>query len=225
MTIDEPIQLNNTDEEDVSDVVQMLEKSFDVKFSKTAFIKVTTFGELCDVIKSYVIGRHEEGCTTQQAFYKIRTALGAILSISKAEIKPATRLEDLFPRKGRKRQITKFEKHLGLKARLLTYPDWLTSCFTIGFLLSLFAFFIDWRIAVSGIVVFSAVFRLEGKLGRELTIQAIGQLTEKMTLKHYAGMRRTKGSINRHEIVEIIKTAFCVHLYIDREYLTADAPL
>ena len=148
------IILSDCDEEDIFDVIVKLEKSFGVKFSKTAFANVKTFGDLCDVIEVYV-NRYDEkdDCTKQQAFYKIRNAIKAIHP-DKNQIELNSKLSDIFPRRNRRRQVKKFQKQLGIKINFLTYPRWLLIIVAIGFITSLVSFFWNWSIAISGILFF-----------------------------------------------------------------------
>ena len=71
MTILDDIKLDEYEDEDIFDIVVKLEKSFAIKIARDAFINVKTFGDLCDVIESYIKYDNKEDCTKQQAFYKI----------------------------------------------------------------------------------------------------------------------------------------------------------
>jgi acyl carrier protein len=223
MTTIDPIELKNIDDEEVFDVVNKLEKSFDIKFSRTAFFNVKTFGDLCDIIQAHIDQEYQESCTKQQAFHKIRKAIGETLPVTETPITPASDLSVLFPPKKRRQQIKAFEDRLGIKVNILTSSAWLSMALEIGLLLSFLAFFIDWKIALSGIAFFMAAFKIAGKLAKDLNLQTVRQLTEKVVIEHYAAIRRTKGTVNRNEILETIKTAFSSHLAIDKKYLTADA--
>src|SRR5437868_13104950 len=105
MTEVDQLQLEDYDDEDIFDVVIELEKSFKVKFSKTAFLNVKTFGDLCNIIQSYINYEHADGCTKQQAFYKIRRAINTVLPVKEGPIKPDSQLAELFPRKNRRQQV------------------------------------------------------------------------------------------------------------------------
>ena len=48
------IELRSIDPEDVGDVLQKVEQSFDFKFVDSDFNGIKTFGELCDLITSKV---------------------------------------------------------------------------------------------------------------------------------------------------------------------------
>jgi hypothetical protein len=105
----------------------------------------------------------------------------------------------------------------------LTYPGWLALTFGIGFLLSLAAFFYDWKIALSGIVFFLAAIKIAEKLGKTLDFQTVRQLTEKLAREHYVYVRRTKGTFNKQELLQTIIDTFNNDLAIEKAYLTRDA--
>lgn len=89
--------LGNFDEEEIFDAILKLEKSFGSKFGEDAFLNVSTFGELCDVFERQIEFNHQESCTSQQAFYKIREALNATQGFSENEIEPNSQLSSVFP--------------------------------------------------------------------------------------------------------------------------------
>jgi hypothetical protein len=95
--------------------------------------------------------------------------------------------------------------------------------FGIGFLLSLAAFFYDWRIALSGIVFFLAAMKIAERLGKTLDFQTVRELTEKLSREHYINVRRTKGTVNKQETLQVIIDTFSNHLAIEKAYLTREA--
>ncbi len=223
MTIFSDIKLDKYESEDIFDVIVKLEKSFAIKFDERAFINVETFGELCDVIESYIKYDNKEDCTKQQAFYKIRTAISETQLIDKRLITLDTKLANLFPRKNRRQQVKMFERKLGIDLNLLTYSGWLALIFLFGLFASFVAFFFDWKIAVSGITFFAIALNMGDKLGKDLELETVRELTEKTAAKHYVDVRRTKLTVNRNEILETIKEAFKTELSIEKEQLTRDA--
>lgn len=223
MTKLDDIKLDEYEDEDIFDIVVKLEKSFAIKFDKEAFINVKTFGDLCDVIENYIKYDNKEDCTKQQAFYKIRTAISETQLTDKRLITPDTKLVDLFPRHNRRRQVKLFQRQLGRDLRFLTYPGWLELILIAGSLASFIAFFFDWKIAVSGITFFAIAFNAADKLGKDLAIKTVKELTEKAAIEHYVDMRSPKLTVNRNEILDIIKEAFNTGLAIEKEQLTRDA--
>jgi len=223
MKDDNDIKLENYEDEDIGDIVVILEKSFAIKFDQYAFINVRTFGELCDVVESYIQYDHKEGCTKQQAFYKIRAAISETQSIDKSAITLGSKLADLFPRHNRRRQIKIFKKQLGIKVKFLTFPGWLATTLFAGLLCSFIAFFFDWKVALSGTAFFALTITIAEKLGKDLELDTVKDLTEKAVTEYYVEIRRSKLTVNRKEIVAIITDAFSRELSLEKEHLTRDA--
>ena len=178
---------------------------------------------MCDVIESYIKYDNKEDCTKQQAFYKIRTAISETQLIDKKAINLDTKLVDLFPRQNRRQQVKIFQRQLGAKLKFLTYPGWLALTLIIGLLASFMAFFIDWKIAVTGITFFAIALNIAEKLGKDLAVETVKELTEKAAAEHHVSMRSSKLTVNRNEILDTIKDAFVSGLAIEKKDLTRDA--
>src|SRR4051812_5009599 len=106
-------KLDNYEDEDIFDVVVKFQRSFGLTFEKDTFYNVKTFGDLCDVIINKVQGNNSDDCTAQQAFYKIRNAIARTQLIDKNSITLASKLQELFPRNNRRRNIKGLEGELG----------------------------------------------------------------------------------------------------------------
>lgn len=221
--INDITKLDNYEAEDIGDVVLKLEKSFGLKFEKNTFISVKTFGDLCDIFESQITYVNQDDCTKQQAFYRIREAISLTQQVSQSEIILDSKLIDLFPRHNRRQKTGEFQDHLGIKVKILTYPDWVALIFGLGFLLSLIAFFFDWKIALSGIIFFLFVTKIADKVGMTLAVQTVRQLVEKTAKENYGAVRRNTKTVNRKEILPTIIETFSSDLDIDKAYLTRDA--
>jgi hypothetical protein len=222
VSYDDSTNLADFEYQDVFDVVIKLEKSFGLKFEKEAFSNVETFGDLCDVFENYLNYPHVDDCTKQQAFYQVRKAISATQKISEDQIKLESTLSYLFPRNNRRKKAKEFKNYLGIDIKILTYPGWLASVFVIGFLLSLVAFFFDWKIALTGILFFISASKIANYLGKDLNLLTVRALTEKLSTEYYIDIRRTSGTINRKEISQIIIDMFSTDLGIEKTNLTRE---
>ncbi|MFN4315759.1 MAG: hypothetical protein ACK4E0_15795 [Chitinophagaceae bacterium] len=219
--IDTIARLHDYDAEDIFDVIVKLEKSFGLEFDKEAFLHVNTFGDLCEVFDNYINAREQrEDCITQQAFYRIRSAITSVLPINIDNIYPETRLEDLFPVDSRRKDAKLFKKEVRVNVRLLTYPGWLALCFVAGIVLSFATLFYDWRVALGGLAFFVGAIKVAETFGRTLVVETVGQLAEKMAREHYTESRRNKGTVNRKEVTQLIINTFSEDLAIEKAYLT-----
>ena len=216
-------KLDDYIEEEIFEIVGKLEKSFGIKFERTTFINVKTFGELCDVFGQHITGQNKDDCTRQQAFYKVRKAISKTVHLDEKRIVPGDNLGLLFPHANRRRKIKEFENYLGASADILIYPRWMNLAFTICSIISFIVFFFDWRIAVSGIVLCVLTTKVAAKLGKSLTVQTVRQLTDKLTSENYAQMRRATGTVNKKEVLPVIADVFSDNLGVDKIHLTKNA--
>jgi hypothetical protein len=113
------VNLSNIDPEDVGDVLLKIERSFNIRFTDEDLKGVKTFGALCDLVVDKVKQVQSDSCTTQQAFYKLRNAINAKKPIEKCDLKPQTKLCELFPRDNRIEVVADLEAEMGLHMNLL----------------------------------------------------------------------------------------------------------
>ncbi|WP_118974814.1 hypothetical protein [Taibaiella koreensis] len=222
-TTNKTYRLEDCFDEDVFDVAQKLEKSFDLTLPVDAFIQVHTLGDLCAVFERHITARQCNDCTSQQAFYRVRRAIAATLSVDEKEITPDDQLAHFFPKANLRRKVNTFQAHLGIKVPLLTYPNWLLAVFLLLFLIFFVSLFFGGRAATVGGLLFFAGIDLAKTHGRKLIPQTIRQLTEQLVSEHYTMIRTRKGTVNRKEVRRIIVNTFARDLDIDKTWLTMDA--
>lgn len=217
------IELKNIDPEDIEDLLTKVEDSFDIKFTDNELAHVQTFGEICDHIKGKIQLENKEDCTTQQAFYKLRTAILTTLHLDKDELTIDTLLKDLLPRQTRRTRTKKIEDELGFKLALLRPPHFVTGFLALLLLASFIGVFIKWQIGLTGLALSMGGLWLAAKTGNELDVKTIGQLTEKMTRENYLKSRRNPKTFNEDEIEKILTDWFSNDLGIEKTKLNREA--
>ncbi|RYF46860.1 MAG: hypothetical protein EOO39_49160 [Cytophagaceae bacterium] len=95
--------LKHTDQEDILDVIELAERSFCADLSAVYNKRVSTLGEFVDLMNQYTPGESATDCTTQQAFYRIRSSLTTALLTDPASIRPDTSLSALIPPANRRK--------------------------------------------------------------------------------------------------------------------------
>lgn len=225
MKIVSDIKLDNIDPEDFGDSILKLEKSFGVKFADNSMKDAKTFGDICDIIESQINLTDKNDCTIQQAFYKVRKAIGLTQNFDESKIKPQTKLEDIFPRSNRRQNVKNFQQALGFSVDILSMKSWLALTLATGFILSLITFFFSWQYAIAGLTFFTLGMWTANKFSKELNVSTVRELTEKISREHYSLARRQSGTVNKNEIVKIIQEVFIADHLLDREHLTKDASL
>lgn len=219
------IELKNIDPEDIEDLLVKVEDSFDIKFVDNELAHVQTFGEMCDHIKGKIQLENTDDCTSQQAFYKLRTSIATTLQLDKDELTLDTLLTDLLPRQTRRTKTKKIEHELGFKLSLLRPPHFVTGFLALLLLVSFIGVFFNWQVGLMGLGLSIGGLWLGGKTANELDIKTVGQLAEKMTRENYLKSRRNPKTYNDNEIEKVLTDWFSNDLGIDRTKLTREARL
>ena len=221
----EEFKLKDTDREDIEDLLKKIEKSFDIKFYEGELKHIKTFGELCDYIINKIELDNADDCTSQQSFYKIRTAISEELHIDNIRITPETLLDETFPKPGRRKKIKRIEQNLGFKISILEPPTWVTVLFVLILLFSIIGLFFNVVYGFSGII-FSVIGQImANKTGTILNVNTLGELSEKITMEHYLKSRRNPKTINRNELEKILTDWFSKDLLLDKSELQRDTKL
>ncbi|MEO7213236.1 hypothetical protein [Mucilaginibacter sp.] len=217
------LNLNNFDAEDIGDVLLKIEKSFDIAFADNDLKEAKTFGALCDVVVAKVKHAQADSCTTQQAFYKLRSAINAKNPTEKYLVKPQTKLCELFPRDNRIEVVADIEAEMGFHMNLLQPKPWVVWMFGLLLVGSVALFWINSTVATLGLIVSIAGLRLAGRFGKELKVKTIGDLAEKIAREHYLKCRRDASTVNRAEIVQKVKELFAESFHLELSVLTKEA--
>jgi acyl carrier protein len=214
-------KLENIDIEDIELVLQKVENTFDFRFVSNELINVKNFGELSDAIKNKITLEHNQSCTTQQAFNRLKKIL--ISEFGFDEINPKTELSTIFPKNKRLKLIRKVEQKLNFKLNITEPKRVYTNTLLILLGISILSFFYDYKIALFGIGI--AVFGIwtTHKFGKELNLKTVGDLAEKMKRENYLKSRRDPKSVNINEIEPIIIDLFSIELDLNKSELTRNA--
>jgi len=217
------VNLSNIDPEDVSDVLLKIERSFNIRFTDDDLTHIKTFGALCDMVVDKVKQVQSDSCTTQQAFYKLRSAINAKKPIEKCDLKPQTKLCELFPRDNRIEVVADVENEMGLHMNLLRPKPIIVWAFAISLLVFITVSFVFGVVGYIGMVISIAGLILAGKFGRELKVKTLGDLAEKIAREHYLKCRRDASSVNRAEIAAKVKELFADYLSVEPSALRKEA--
>jgi acyl carrier protein len=205
--------------EDIEEILLKIEKSFNIKFTTEGLKNAKTFGDFNTIILSKINVENKNDCTSQQAFYKLRTA---ILTEKKIDIKPDTQLADIFPRATRKQDIKTLEARLEMKLDILTPKTLIIRLLTLLVIISIIGLFIRPNLGVAGIIFSIISFELAYKLGIEFPINSVGELSNRMVKMHYSQSRRNPLTANSEEIKAQIATIFEESLGLDKNELLSD---
>jgi len=149
---------------------------------ETSYV-ISTLGTLCDIEKPAQPSLGD--VVTRDAFYKIRFAIAATQPVHYTSINPDSKLESLFPRKGRKQNIRAFQKALGIDVDLLAVKDSLEWAIILSALVSFITLFYTWKGAAACFAFTAVIGWLSRRFGTELKLDSVGQLTAIITREHY----------------------------------------
>jgi acyl carrier protein len=216
------MELKHIDPLDIEDLLVKIEDSFNVKIAESELSSIKTFGEFCDYIKLKIPLEHIENCTTQQAYYKLRENITKFLKIDRNNITPATLLVDFLPRKERKLRIKRLEQELGHNLSILRPPYWVTDFLLLLFGVSCITLFFS-TFGLIGLVLTIIGLGIADKIGNELDLKTVGELTKKITREHYLNSRRNSNTFNKNEIEKVLTEWFITEFDLDKSKLTRTA--
>ncbi|MEM6265793.1 MAG: hypothetical protein AAGI38_25045 [Bacteroidota bacterium] len=216
-------KLKDIDPDDLMEMIIRVEASFAVKFEDEELARISKFGELCDLTKHKITLKDTGGCTSQQAFYKLRNSLVDVLGVDKHLITPSTPLSDLLPGNNRKASIQQLEQELGMKLPILRPPHVVTTLLSLLLLASFIQLFFVWQLGLAGLGLSIFGFWVSNQLGNELDVKTLGQLTQKITRENYRKSRRNPGTCNKQEIEKVLIDWFSHDLGVNKSHLTRDA--
>lgn len=117
---------------DSVELIFAVEDAFQIHLDDAEVSCVATVGDLHALVQSKLRQSGVKRCLTSVAFYRIRRAMVDVLGVDRRAIKPATRLDDLFPKAERVERWNQVRRRLGLKMPSLRHPAWLEMSFLAG---------------------------------------------------------------------------------------------
>jgi acyl carrier protein len=211
-----------SDPEDIEDVLKTIEESYAIEFRENELAHVRTFGELTDHILAKIELQHNDDCTDQQAFYKLRAVIADIGDQDADRISPTTKLSDLFPWRGRIRRIRKIEARLGVSLNALRPHHLVTNALLLILIASVAFLFVDYMYTLAGLMFSIMGFWLAAKTGKEFSYETLGEMADRMTQMNYVRSRREYGTMNRRELPGKIEKLFVERLGLEKGKINRD---
>lgn len=205
--------------ENLEDCIPSIEEMYKFKFEEGETQKVKNFDEFCDLIIAKIDFENVESCTTQQAFYKLRNSLIEEKIFEKEKIKLETKLKELFPRKNRIELVKRVENNIGFKLNILLPPKFIFYALVFLSIISLVFLFINLEFGISGIAISIFGFYLCSWFGKEIELETLKELVEKITLENYLEVRTQKNTVNKSELKNVITNWFVENAGIEKEKL------
>ncbi|KYG84716.1 hypothetical protein AWW67_01340 [Roseivirga seohaensis] len=215
----------NIDPEDLEDLIIRIEQSFQIHFEDNELADIRTLGELCDSIKDKIKLEKGSGCTSQQAFYKVRDAISKITGINENTITPSSDLNFIFPTKSRRQTLIQIENYMGIKTSILRPPHFITSILLLIFIGSCISLTFNGNMGLLGILISILGFYISFRTGKVLDISTVGEYSKRFMQDNYVMVRRDQKTYNEDEIDPFLIDFFASHLLIQKDKLNRETIL
>ena len=212
-------KFDNADLENIEDLIPSIEKMYKINFKENELAELANFDEFCEKIVAKINLENVDNCTTQQAFYKLRKSIVDLGIAEKNELNTETKLKEIFPRKNRRKIVKSLEKNIGFELNLINPPQIISISLFILILVSIVFLFINFKIAILGIIISVLGFKLAYRFGKEIEMNSIRELVEKITTENYLNVRSDKNTINRKELKNVMTDWFADNLGIEKSEL------
>ena len=188
----------------IEDLIPEIEKMYNFTFENEELLNVKNFNEFSELIIERIDLENVESCTTQQAFYKLRKSISELGIFEKNKLKTETELKEIFPRKNRREIVKNLEEKIGFKLNIINPPIILFNSLLVLGIVSFIFLFIILKIGVIGLVISILGFYLSTKYGKEMQLNTVRELVEKITTENYLNLRTESNTINRKELKKVI---------------------
>src|SRR5699024_11478746 len=118
----------------------------------------------------------------------------------------------------RRKILKQIENQLGYKIEVLAPSQITINILFFSFVISFVGLFINWKIAIFGILISVLGFYLT-KLTNRLDKRTVREIIEKNTAQNYFKIRNSENTFNKNEFKDVILEWFSENAGIDKEKL------
>lgn len=209
------VSLNSYDYENLDDCLEEIQHSFKIKFERGELEHVSNIDELIDEIISKIDLKHDENCTKQQAFYKLRNAIAEVRQLDPKAIHPQTELTELFDVRTIRSEKKTLEDKLGFELALVGLSAIVILSLLVFIIGSATLFFYNYKLALLSLVFCFIYYKLARVFSKEIQFRTMRELTEHVLSHNYRKVRRNPETINKKELDEIFRRLFSEYLDIE----------
>lgn len=197
-------KLDKYEIENIEDLIPEIEKMYNFTFENEELINAKNFNDFAELIIGKIDLENVESCTTQQAFYKLRKSISELGILEKNKLNTETKLNEIFPRKNRRKIVKRLEENIGFKLNIISPPLILFNSLLVIGIVSFLLLFIKLKIGIIGLGISTLGFYLSTKYGKEIQLNSVRELVEKITNENYLNIRTERNTINRKELKKVI---------------------
>lgn len=210
------------------ELVMAVEEEFQIAISDSEAFECTTVRKLVELVHSRLRHTSKDPCPSQHSFYMARQKLIGLFHVQRKEVKPDTNLEEIIPRKKRKKLWKELTTALSegefFQSRLVR-PKWVTySSFPAFFLLpcAILAFWFDFPFTLALISSLPVYVVLEWATRSLFSLEfpdGMSQVKDLIKLVKSLDSR----TWSKEEVFAKIRTITVAQLGIDESLVTLDA--
>jgi acyl carrier protein len=235
------------------ELVMEVEGSFGIAIPDPEASEINTVNDLFETIVKYLerkasASEHKPpvGCLTSAAFDRLRQALTHSFGVSRASVRPSSRVEELLPIAHRRSEWGSLSRVLDLRLPDLRRPTWMIAAIKISSVISLLAilgaFFLARvagrpgfpasqvaagvnALAFSFVVGSIAAFLISGRFQREFAAdcQTLDDLSLALVRLNYVKLASAIPAINRDEVWRVLRAIIVMQLGVKPEEVTPAA--
>jgi hypothetical protein len=215
------------------DLLVAVEHGFQIHIDDEEASRVSTVGDLHDLVTSKLTGVASKRCLTSAAFYQIRRGIVDALGLKRHEVRPSTKLEVIFPEGTRRKTWQSVQEATRLKLPSLAYPGSTVLTFTVTGLLAGVITAVSVHAGVTGILMAAVAGVFAGIAALRLVPTCavaipngeatIGDLARDVLATNHAQFVSEVGGWNDREVWETLCRIIVNQTGVDRHLITREA--
>ncbi len=213
------IELKDTQWEDLDDLLFEIEDKFNFHFEDYELENIADFDELVSLIMRKIDGEDDTLCTSLLAFYKIKSVIREAGSYDPAKLCPSTKLEDIFPKKNRRRLVNTFNRGIGAKLEILEPNRIILNFCCIVLILSIVGLFFYFKLAIVGIAISILGIKSIYVFTQKLKYDTVKGMIKGNLCVNYLAFRQNRTTINRKELRKLFYDFFSTNLALNQDEL------
>ena len=190
--------------EDLEELLAEIEASFQIKFGHAEIANHMTIDQIADLVMAKLDLQEGIECSSQITFFRLRQWLCQELSLEKSALSPHTKLDQLFPFRGRKTSWQKVFAGFAMRVPNLRPPDVIFLPALLLAVISLFLVMAFWEIGLPALLLSIAVLYGCIKFGKALPVATLGELVTHIVKYDYQSTRAGYGTYNATELRQTI---------------------
>jgi acyl carrier protein len=228
---------------DAVEVVMEVEAAFDIRIPDEAGQKIETVGQLYDYVVEQTrqkaadpakdIPARTDVCLTAATFYLLRRELCGRFGLERRQVGPRESLEQLLPRRSRRREWAELAGRLELELPPLVRPRWVVALSALALAFSVLAIVVaGWQVSLGALVLMIAVrWTIVSVLTAPLanrfapSITTVGDLCNVLLAYNYRRLVARFSTRAPSDVFQTIKTILVEQLGVHPALVTRDARL